>query len=1144
MRNSIWQAAFLAWILLPCGGLALPQAPHNATPVRSLSEVVRVFAPIPADRRIALNDSFIVAYSDSLVWQGRHLQRGRDYRIRYYPAEILLQLPANGAQDTLYVYYQRLPLAMPALFVRRVRAYADKDTTRNPGTPVLTRRLRDRQQEESETFGTNLRKSGSLVRGLSLGTNQGLKVDSGLRLQISGNITESVEVVAALTDQNLPIQPEGNTQTLQEIDKVFIEMKGPQFSVTLGDYQLGFSGTEFARYQRKLQGATATVRRGPTQITLFGAVSRGKFRTQEFRGVEGKQGPYQLTGDRGQIDIIVLAGTERVWVDGELMVRGENNDYVIEYANGQITFTRNRLITADSRITVDFQYSDQHFQRNLFGAEASIQALDNRLQLRTTLIREGDDRDNPLSISLNDTTLAALSQAGDGQATLDGARFVGAGKGAYVLRDSIFVYVGPDSGDYQVRFSDMGEGNGRYRFAGFGRFEYVGPGRGRYEPVILLPRAQQNDMADLRLEYRPAAGVSLVSEIALSRFDQNLYSASQDDDNQGNAYLMELQVAPQRWSVGGKSLGKPEIRLRYRRRTPRFQDLDRINVVEYGRRWDIGSDRPQFGETVMETTFGYEPWRSVRFYSSVGWLNGGQADIRSRRWEAGTLWQRPDRIELDYRIEHIRRSKAGLLGPSSWLRQKGAIARQLGKLRPFLALESEDKKETLSDSLEWGFRFTEWTAGLALQNWNRISSELKYSVRDDDSLRAAIAFPTSSARTLSYRIALQNWNNLVAEAGYIHRERDYTTPQRQDTRTDLAEIKLGYQAWQRSLQADAQYQITNTQVNRLQRVYLRVREGEGNYRFDPDLNEYVQDPFGDFILRFVPTDEFIPVVDLRSRLQVRWHPEFALRSKKELSPIQKALKVLSTETVIRVEEKTRNPRVRDIYLFRLSAFQDPRFSLFGTQSIRQDVHVFGNRRSFSMRYRLFASKSLNNQFLEGEQRDRLLRHELRLNMALTQKLANQLEVIRTLQDRTFKIAGRQDRFIRSVRLQNDVSYRPNTRLELATRLVLGFDRDRAFEPATRVRQLSVKPRLTYSFQGRGRLRAELEVTRVSASPADRVLPYELAQGNRVGTTVRWDVAFDYRLADNLNMSFSYQGRDEPQRLRTLHLARVEMRAFF
>jgi hypothetical protein len=68
---------------------------------------------------------------------------------------------------------------------------------------------------------STLQTSGSIMRGVQIGTNRDFSLNSGLNVELSGKLTEDVEIVAALTDEATPIQPEGNTQTLNEIDKVF-----------------------------------------------------------------------------------------------------------------------------------------------------------------------------------------------------------------------------------------------------------------------------------------------------------------------------------------------------------------------------------------------------------------------------------------------------------------------------------------------------------------------------------------------------------------------------------------------------------------------------------------------------------------------------------------------------------------------------------------------------------------------------------------------------------------------------------------------------------------------------------------------------------------------------------------------------------
>ena len=394
-----------------------------------------------------------------------------------------------------------------------------------------------------------LEKSGSLFRGVSMGAG-GMRLESGLRLQLSGEIAPGINLSAALSDQSTPIQPEGNTQTLQEIDKVYVELSTSRAKATLGDLVFDAGRYGLGAFQRKLQGVMGRVQWSHGEASVLAAASKGQFKSQAFMGQEGVQGPYQLTGPKGQREIIVLAGTERVYVDGVAMARGEENDYTIDYASGQILFTRRRLITADSRITVDFEYSDQKFQKSVVGGTAEARLWSDRLRLSTSLLREADDKDHPLDLDLDAAQRDLLAAAGDqaDSAGVSGARYVGPGQGSYTAEaqdgDTVYVYQGAGEGDHVVRFSYAGAGQGEYAFQGYGIYGYRGAGQGDYVARYFLPLAQSRSLAVARADLDAGRGLTLQMEAGFSAEDQNLYSSRDDGDNGDHALKGQIRLTP------------------------------------------------------------------------------------------------------------------------------------------------------------------------------------------------------------------------------------------------------------------------------------------------------------------------------------------------------------------------------------------------------------------------------------------------------------------------------------------------------------------------------------------------------------------------------------------------------------------------
>jgi hypothetical protein len=223
-------------------------------------------------------------------------------------------------------------------------------------------------------------------------------MDQSLDLAVNGNLPGGTKLELQLSDQSIPVTVGGSSMELRELDQISFNVVNGPASATLGDYHYSIDNFEFARVERKLEGVRGEWKSDGFSVSGAGAVSPGKFASFDFYGVEGKQGPYQLMVDglQGSGDFIVLANTERVYLDGVLLDRGEGKDYTIDYNSSAVTFTSRRLIGSDSRIEVDFEYSERG-KRGTFYATTFEASRDNYpLGIKGYLLREVESGDSAL----------------------------------------------------------------------------------------------------------------------------------------------------------------------------------------------------------------------------------------------------------------------------------------------------------------------------------------------------------------------------------------------------------------------------------------------------------------------------------------------------------------------------------------------------------------------------------------------------------------------------------------------------------------------------------------------------------------------------------------------------------------------------
>jgi hypothetical protein len=238
--------------------------------------------------------------------------------------------------------------------------------------------------------------SGAKTFGISAGNRRSFAPDQSLRLNVEGEIVPGVSVLALLSDQQLPIQPEGTTEELDRLDQMLIRLQGRAFSASLGDDEARLERAGLVLSPRTMQGVQARGEFGAGNGQFFVALPKGESASATFVGVDGQRQYRIAPGGRY---VVVVAGSEQVWLNGVPMRRGETQDYIVrDYGDPVIEFTPTHLITRNDVIRVDFEYrqEDEGWQRNLYGARTGLRWLDGRGELGVAYASEADVRSRPL----------------------------------------------------------------------------------------------------------------------------------------------------------------------------------------------------------------------------------------------------------------------------------------------------------------------------------------------------------------------------------------------------------------------------------------------------------------------------------------------------------------------------------------------------------------------------------------------------------------------------------------------------------------------------------------------------------------------------------------------------------------------------
>jgi len=1021
---------------------------------------------------------------------------------------------------------------------------------------------------------SDLQYRGSFSRGFSVGNAQSLILNSNFNLQMAGDLGNDIKIAAAISDDNIPIQPQGNTQRLQEFDRVFIKVSKGSTEVTAGDYPLTRPKGYFTNYNKKLKGLSArhTSSFEGFQVTTDASVaaSRGKFARQEVIVSEGNQGPYKLNGNNAERFLIVLSGTEKIYADGKLLARGFDYDYVIDYNRAEITFTPTFPVRRETRIIAEFEYTDQSYLRTLYAANTYLTSP--KLDFNFNFYSEQDSKTATGDIVLDETDLETLRASGDDLdravrtgifTTPDSLRLIG--QVTYRLADNptstnpsdlILVYSdNPMDSLVTAAFTEVGAAAGSYIIDSDnvinGRvYKFVGPGLGNYEPILRLTPPEQRRLVSLGTTYRPTKHLTASGELSLSSIDINRLSSINDEDNDGLAGQLQVQH-----TLPIASKWKLQTKAHYEGLQSDYQALNPYRNAEFVRDWNVTNTKGR--EDLYNLSTAISRGDSLQLKYSYRDYSIGDSYLGTINGLTGKYYS-PFGTSISGFANQLQ---------SESTTEKTTFGRTLIDLKQLLHASSNtslslqyDAEQNEIFNMQLGQSISQQSRGYRLLTstfdtspLKQLSLQLQYRTRVD-------LFPSDVdlVKTLDIDEAHFRLDWKVSPAQQLKVTGGYrrlvvldsiVAPDQQDKTTTIGRLDYTYNSKNGLVLYSNNYTINSGQQPKVEFYFEEVLPGQGdysylgnpdstlinaNFRYTPDLGT------GNYIRLSLVNGEFITTTNQSFAQTLRVSPAKLFAKDKKLKTWQSILAKLSVLSNINLDK--RSNALGSPQLFDFSQSDDDIVQYNGL--ISNTLFINRGKRSYDIQFNQKANTSIFTQVSGLEQRFEK-RYGAKARIAAASSTDLILEA--ALGDRQYfsEIFNQRDFDISFAEVSPKVSFRPSDKF----RVIFDYTYDTRQQVLTTQNQEDAISHqlgldVTYRSTAIANITANIRYIDVTYNGvANSPLEFDILRGLKAGKNILWSTSVTRRLSNSVDISFSYEGRrngDAP----AVHIGRAQAKATF
>ena len=1012
--------------------------------------------------------------------------------------------------------------------------------------------------------GTKLNRTGSISRGLMVGNNQDFSLNSNLNLQLSGMISPTMKILASVTDDNIPIQPQGNTQQLQDFDKVFIEVSDQKWKLTAGDFWIKNKDSYFLKYHKRGQGIhlkNKIIGNNNIEIDVenSASISKGKFGRNVIQGIEGNQGPYRLYGNENESFIIILSGTENVYIDGVLLKRGQNNDYIIDYNTSEISFTANTLINKDKRIIVEFQYSDKNYARSLLQSSTTIKKNNSSFYIHG--YGEQDSKNQPLQLDFDLLDRQTLENIGD---NIDLA--IGSGIDSVDFNQATNLYQKIDSLGYEVyqystneqqavymlTFSNVGQGNGNYKIKennALGKvFEWIAPDtisfgsiikNGDYSPIkkLVTPKKRQIISVGGKTIW---SGNSLSYELSTSNMDLNTFSAINNEDNIGFAGLVNFEnknTLKEKWELN-QQYRIESISKDYRR-------IERFREVEFERNWNIQNLITTKDQLLSSAKINLKHLENGLFqyqlnsYFIKDEFNGYKNDFKIK-------WNKKVNLNFDGSLMN----SDGQFN-TSFLRHKTDLFIPIKGFKLGFKDINENNQFFIADTLNNNsYRFYDWK--VYIENYDSTKNRIQffYQERYDWFKDRSILKKATKAISPGLMLGISSRKNFNLNYSLAYRmlQSDSSLTNILPENSLASRLNYNLKLLKGGINTNSFLEIGSGLELQKEFIYIEVPAGQGVYTWNDyndngikELNEFEIAAFSDqatYIRVFTPNNNYVKIYSFQYNQNLNIDFKRIIDGK---TMVEKFLNKFYNQTAVNTHKKTNDLDLQTL-LNPLVNADNPIIQQM-SNSLRNSLFFNRSSSKYSVELvtQLFANKNLliNGTDFISTNKDQI---KFRWNMNKSFMLNSQLTKEIKKNSSTYMTNRNYD--IENIEINNRISFQPNTLFRIAIngrysekRNSIEYGNEKAF-----INDIGLE--LRRSKRDKGLLNGELHLVNINYNgETSSTIGFEMLEGLQLGKNITWKLGFQKNMSNNIQISINYNGRKSEEN-RAIHTGSMQMRAFF